>query len=110
VSGLRAEQEREAHFELGKAESPSMASGPQAPLHPKGRLLEPHRALTLYEEEVPREGARVTRAYQYTRWLDGSTYLWAGRRKQPGRGERSSGLRFDLALPVFPAGAEPAGK
>ncbi len=62
---------------------------------PKGRLLEPNRELLLFEEEVPREGARVTRTYQYARWIDGSTYLWMGRRKRPGRGEGSSGLQFD---------------
>lgn len=64
---------------------------------PKGRLLEPNRELLLYEEEVPREGARVTRTYQYARWIDGSTHLWIGRRKEPGRGEGSSGLQFDVA-------------
>jgi len=64
---------------------------------PKGRLLEPNRDLLLYEEEVPREGARVTRTYQYARWIDGSTHLWIGRRKGPDRGEGSSGLQFDLA-------------
>lgn len=66
-------------------------------LEPLGRILEPGRELLLHEEEVPREGVRVTRAYQYARWIDGSTYLWIGRRKQPGRGEGSSGLRFDVA-------------
>jgi hypothetical protein len=50
----------------------------------------------LFEEEVPREGVRVTRNYQYTRWFDGSTHLWIGRRKQIGRGEGSSGLGFDV--------------
>lgn len=64
---------------------------------PKGRLLEPNRELLLYEEEVPREGARVTRTYQYARWIDGSTHLWIGRRKGPDRGEGSSGLQFDVA-------------
>lgn len=64
---------------------------------PKGRLLEPGRELLLYEEEVPREGARVTRTYQYARWIDGSTHLWIGRRKEPARGEASSGLQFDVA-------------
>jgi phosphoribosylformylglycinamidine (FGAM) synthase-like amidotransferase family enzyme len=39
--------------------------------------------------------ARVTRSFQYARWVDGSTHVWMGRRKQPGRGEGSSGLRFD---------------
>ncbi|MEP6889863.1 MAG: hypothetical protein ABI955_04105 [Nitrospirota bacterium] len=66
-------------------------------LEPLGRILEPGRELLLQDEEVPREGVRVTRAYQYARWIDGSTYLWIGRRKQPGRGEGSSGLRFDVA-------------
>ncbi|MBX3649578.1 MAG: hypothetical protein KF766_18115, partial [Rhodocyclaceae bacterium] len=37
----------------------------QGAQRPKGRLLEPDRELLLYEEEVPREGARVTRTYQY---------------------------------------------
>ena len=63
---------------------------------PQGLVLEPNRDLLLHDEEVPREGARVTRAYQYARWVDGSTHLWIGRRKQPGRGEGSSGLRFDI--------------
>lgn len=67
---------------------------------PQGRILEPHgtagEPLFINEEEVPREGARVTRTYQYARWIDGSTHLWIGRRKRPGRGEGSSGLRFDI--------------
>jgi hypothetical protein len=63
----------------------------------KGRILTPRpgRRLDLYEEEVPREGVRVTCNYQYTRWLDGSTHLWVGRRKDIGRGEGSSELQFD---------------
>jgi hypothetical protein len=64
-------------------------------IKPLGRILEPQRALTVNEEEVPRAGIRVTRAYQYARWIDGSAHLWVGRRKRPGRGEGSSGLRFD---------------
>ena len=71
--------------------------GIQGAQRPQGRLLEPNRELLLYEEEVPREGARVTRTYQYARWIDGSTHLWIGRRKGPGRGEGSSGLEFDVA-------------
>jgi hypothetical protein len=73
------------------------AAGPR----PGGRLLAPLAAdprTLLREEEVPREGARLSRAYQLARWIDGSTYLWLGRRKGAGRGEGSSGLRFDLAL------------
>jgi hypothetical protein len=52
--------------------------------------------LRLYEEEVPREGAWVSRAFQYTRGTDGQPCFWVGRRKGAGRGEGSSGLRFDV--------------
>ena len=63
----------------------------------RGRILEPEREkLDIFEEEILREGARVTRSYQYTRWMDGSTHLWIGRRKRIGRGPGSSGLRFDI--------------
>jgi hypothetical protein len=51
--------------------------------------------LELFEEEIPREVVRVTRSYQCTRWFDGSTHVWIGRRKEIGRGEGSSALRFD---------------
>jgi hypothetical protein len=79
--------------------------GPATPLRPRGRLLaamsnDPE--ITLREDEVPREGARVTRAYQLARWIDGGTYLWLGRRKTVGRGEGSSGLRFDVTDPPAP--------
>lgn len=70
--------------------------------------LQPQRALSailapslgpldIFEEEIPREGARVTRSYQYARWFDNRPLLWIGRRKTVGRGEGSSGLRFDVA-------------
>ncbi len=52
----------------------------------------------IFEEEVPREGIRVTRSYQLARWHDGSTHVWIGRRKRVGSGEGSSGLRFDTLL------------
>jgi hypothetical protein len=73
--------------------------GSQPIVRSQGRVLNPDGkpSLNIYEEEVPREGARVTRSYQLARWLDGSTHLWMGRRKQVGRGEGSSGLRFDTA-------------
>jgi hypothetical protein len=51
------------------------------------------------EEEIPRAGTRVTRAWQYARWIDGSTWVWVGRRRGTGRGEGSSGLRFDQSAP-----------
>ena len=73
--------------------------GSLVPIRPLGQLLAapPQQPVVLREEEVPREGARVTRAYQLARWFDGTTFLWLGRRKSVGRGEGSSGLRFDVA-------------
>ncbi len=60
-----------------------------------GRVLAPERALRLYEEEVPKGGVEVTRAWQLARDEEGGVHLWMARRKRPGRGERASGLRFD---------------
>jgi hypothetical protein len=59
---------------------------------PSGAISEPLGELLgemnlIHEEEVPREGIRVTRDYQYARWVDGSTHLWIGRRKTVGAGK-----------------------
>jgi len=67
----------------------------------RGKLLNPQgpdSPLAICEEEVPREGVRITRHYRLARWQDGSTHLWIGRRKAVGRGEGSSGLKFDSIL------------
>ena len=66
-------------------------------VHPLGRILETGHALSFYEEEVPREGVRVTRSYQFTRWIDGSSHLWIGRRK--GVGTRRRIERAAVRLP-----------
>jgi hypothetical protein len=72
-----------------------------APIPPQGVLLDTTAGpLELYEEEVPRAGARVRRAYRATRWVDGSSHLWLARTKTTGRGEGSSGLRFDSLEPT----------
>jgi hypothetical protein len=77
------------------------ADGSQELVAAKGHILNPEetqgRGLAIFEEEIPREGIRVTRTYQLARWQDGSTHLWIGRRKTVGRGEGSSGLKFDVA-------------
>ncbi|MFC3552160.1 hypothetical protein ACFOLC_14235 [Lysobacter cavernae] len=73
--------------------------------HPRGRLLLEDEeqpvsdtdSLILCEEEVPRAGAVVRRAFQYARTPDGRACLWLGRAKLTGRGEASSGLKFDTA-------------
>ncbi len=49
----------------------------------------------VHEEEVPRTGIRVRKAFRRCRWHGGRTSVWAGIDKRAGRGERSSGLRFD---------------
>lgn len=73
----------------------------------RGRVLNFDLRLLLYDEEVPREGVRVQRRYQLARWIDGSTFCWIGQRKTVGRGEGSSGLRFDRV--EAPPGEEPPG-
>lgn len=69
-----------------------------------GRVLDPalngHTQLFLREEEVPREGVRVIRSFQYARWTNGQSYLWMGRCKNIGRGEGASGLQFDVLDPA----------
>lgn len=74
---------------------------------PFGRLLE--ETSSLREEEAPRSGARVTRAYALARWSDGSTHVWIGRRKRSGRSEGSSGLRYDLVETAEPSPEPPPG-
>jgi len=34
--------------------------------------------LDIYEEEIPREGVRVTRAFQHARWLNGAPLCGSG--------------------------------
>jgi len=68
----------------------------------EGLILNPTtttaNGFSIFEEEIPREGIRITRTCQYARWQDGSSHLWIGRRKRIGRGEGSSGLRFDTLI------------
>jgi hypothetical protein len=71
--------------------------------HPRGSLLRRDQNvpvetdyLRLEEEEVPRDGIEVTRAFNYARDAKGRALLWIGRRKKTGRGEGASGLRFDV--------------
>jgi hypothetical protein len=53
--------------------------------------------LQIEDEEIPREGMVVRRSFQFARWLNGARITWLGRSKSAGRGEGSSGLRFDVA-------------
>jgi len=58
--------------------------------------------LWVHEAEVPRQGMRLDRLHRLVRWHDGQTQLWTARLRQVGRGEGSSGLRFDALLPGQP--------
>lgn len=76
--------------------------GQTTPVEPKGHLLssaDPEDRLWLFEEEIPREGTLVDRIYRLARWQDGRTSMWTARRRRVGRGEGSSGLRFDVLDP-----------
>ncbi len=83
-----------------------LLDGTRQPIFPKGVLLRSNPAvlpseeplMQLEEEEVPRDGIHVKRAVQYSRWLSGRSLVWMGRSKEAGRGEGSSGLRFDAIM------------
>jgi hypothetical protein len=72
-----------------------MANRP-ATVVPRGRLLE-LGGPPLPDAEVPREGVRLLRQDALARWSDGTTFGWSRRVRRVGRGEGSSGLRFDVA-------------
>lgn len=83
-----------------------LQDGTETDGQPRGMLLRSDPAvsiendtLKIEDEEVPRDGAVVTRSFQYARWIDGGSFLWVGRAKRVGRGMGSSGLRWDIAEP-----------
>lgn len=73
---------------------------PRTALMREGLDAMPPYPYLLHEEEVPRAGVRITQAFQRTRWRDGRAWVWLGVRKQTGRGESSSGLKFDTVEPA----------
>ncbi len=91
---------------LQRAAIPRPFADAPSPVEPRGAILragldEPRpQPYFIHEEEVPKAGAVVTRTYQRARWWDGRVYTWLGRRKQTGRGQGSSGLKFDRIEPI----------
>ena len=71
------------------------------PILPAGRVLNPSSLVgnpyRINEEEIARVGVQIERLVCRSRWVDGGTTLWVMRRRGPGGGESSSGLRFDQA-------------
>jgi hypothetical protein len=95
---------------LQRASMPRLTDAvPDSRVEPRGAVLrvgldgvEVRQPYFVHQEEVPRSGAIVTRAFQRTRWFDGKVYTWIGRRKETGRGEGASGLEFDRPTPIQP--------
>jgi hypothetical protein len=90
-------------IKLQRASMPRWFKNEYAPVRPVTTLLrngvggddKVTAAMFVNEEEVPRAGARVSSSFQRTRWYNGKTINWLGKRKNLGRGEGSSGLQFD---------------
>jgi hypothetical protein len=64
----------------------------------KGEILNPGpagSALRIFEEEIPRGGVQVKRAWQLARDANGRMWLWLGQRKRPGRPAKEPGVVFD---------------
>jgi hypothetical protein len=75
-----------------------MANQPES-VEPLGTFLDINGP-SLPDAAVPREGRQLLRDYALTRWSNGATYVWSRKRSRIGRGEGSSGLKFDVALVV----------
>jgi hypothetical protein len=73
-----------------------------AEVQPRGVLLRPGEQLDVQDEEIPREGVRVRRTPMLARRLDGTYARWIARHVSVGRGEGSSNLAFDSAIPRAP--------
>jgi len=65
-----------APVQLRRGKLPTSNAGPM------GRMLA-YPNMTLFSEEVPREGVHLEHRYRVARGPDGSTYLWIGRRRPP---------------------------
>lgn len=74
----------------------------QTPIQPRTNILRAGLDETvpqpyfLNQEEVSKSGFVVSTSFQRTRWYDGKTYVWLGRKKQTGRGEAGIKFQFDM--------------
>jgi hypothetical protein len=64
---------------------------------PRSSVVQELQDLVLPEEEVPASGVVVRRRWFLARSADGGRHAWASRSVVSGRGEASSGLKFDFA-------------
>jgi hypothetical protein len=96
-------------IQLQRAALPRILDGdpdPPVKVQPRTALLRegldrsPAQTYFVFEEEVPRAGARLMQGFERTRWRDGRVYTWLRVRRQVGRGEGTSGLGFDKLIDV----------
>jgi hypothetical protein len=78
--------------------NPPVKVQPRTVLLRQGQDDHPSQTYFGAQEKVPREGTRLLQSYQRTRWTDGRVVTWLRGRRQTGRGEGSSGLRFDFLV------------
>lgn len=87
-------------IQLQRAAMPSEVDA--SPVRPRTALLregfDAGQPYFINEEEVPRSGTRLTVAYNRTRTRTGRVAVWLSVQRDVGRGERSSGLGFDLLV------------
>lgn len=62
----------------------------------KGKILDQPAPYFVYEEEITRAGKQVLRLFKRVRNHEGKIFLWLGREIHSGRGEGSSGIRWDV--------------
>jgi hypothetical protein len=85
---------------LERDANPPVKVQPRTVLLREGLDRTPAQPYFVFEEEVPRAGARLMQTFARTRWTDGRVYTWLRVRRQTGRGEGSSGLAFDELINV----------
>jgi hypothetical protein len=78
----------------------SNGAGDPVAAAPLSSVLQELKGLVLPEEEVPAAGVIVRRRWFLARSADGGRHAWAARSAASGRGEGSSGLRFDVAQAI----------
>jgi hypothetical protein len=72
----------------------------EPPRQARGKIVGHQLDYRIRDEEIPREGRRVSRLARWARDPDGNAHLWMSRRRGIGTGEGWSGLRFDQAVAV----------
>ncbi|RAJ81880.1 hypothetical protein CLV59_104105 [Chitinophaga dinghuensis] len=89
--------------QLQRASMPLLLKNEYSHVRPRTKLLryglndmnEQQTPYFIHEEEVPRAGVKLQATYQRTRWYNGKIINWYGISKSTGRGEGSSGLKYD---------------